>query len=60
MKPLLIIDIQNDYFPAGAMALSLGCVSVPAREVHAAFMAGLQGIYAKVVSANELAAEMGA
>lgn len=41
-----------------ARALAFNGITVPAREVHAAFMAGLQGLYAKVASVEELAAEM--
>ncbi len=43
-----------------ARALAFGGVSVAAREVHAAFMAGLQGLYAMVCSAEELVEELAA
>lgn len=36
--------------------LSFGGTTVPAAQVHASFLAALQGIYAKVQSADELAA----
>jgi nicotinamidase-related amidase len=35
-------------------AQSYGGESVPARQVHAAFLAALNGFYAKVINANEL------
>jgi nicotinamidase-related amidase len=35
-------------------AQSFGGESVPARQVHAAFLAALNGFYAKVVRADEL------
>jgi len=78
---LLLIDLQNDYFPGGRMALEgspaavaandhgyrvtlladacatraqkFGDETVPARHVHAAFLAALEGAYAKVVATDE-------
>jgi nicotinamidase-related amidase len=41
-----------------ARALTFNGVSVPAREVHAAFMAGFQGPYPKVASVEELLAAL--
>lgn len=41
-----------------ARALAFNGVSVPAREVHAAFMAGLQGLYAKLASVEALVEEL--
>ena len=105
-RALVIIDIQNDYFPGGKMELegadaaaakaaraiakfrdqrlpprqgekvveknfpnsfrgtdldqalkesgTKELVSVPARQVHAAFLAALNGFYAKVITTDEL------
>ena len=38
---------------------AFGGVAVPAAQVHAAFLAGLNGAYAKVVTADEAAAALG-
>lgn len=46
--------VQLAHDACAARALAFNGVTVPAREVHAAFMAGLQGIYAKVASVEEL------
>ena len=43
---LLIIDIQNDYFPGGK--------TVTAEQVHLSFLAALQAAYAQVLPADEI------
>lgn len=45
-QALLIIDIQNEYFPGGKMELE--------GADAAAFLAALNGFYAKVISTHEL------
>ena len=50
---LLVIDIQNDYFPGGAMELE-GADAAGAKARSAAFLAALNGFYAKVVDTHEL------
>jgi len=52
---LVIIDIQNDYFPGGAMELEgADAAGAKARQVHTAFLAALNGFYAKVINLHEL------
>lgn len=86
---LLLIDIQNDYFPGGAMelvgspqagaragkllhafqcllahdacatkALSFGGSTVSAENVQTAFLAALNGLFARVLSVEEICAEL--
>jgi hypothetical protein len=43
---LLLVDLQNDYFPGGKTELT-------AIHVHRAFMAALHGAYATVMPAQE-------
>ena len=39
-------------------ALSFGSVTIPARQVHAAFLAALSGVYAKVVGTEDFLADL--
>src|SRR5574341_98816 len=39
-------------------ALTFGCVRVPAESVQAAYLAGLNGLFAKVLPANELCSDL--
>jgi hypothetical protein len=49
---LLLIDIQNDCFPGGRLPLARA--EVPAAQVQAAFLAALDGSFARVASVAEL------
>lgn len=52
---LLLIDIQNDYFPGGSMALEgADAAGAQAARAHGAFLAALQGIYATLATASEV------
>jgi len=50
-RALLLVDLQNDYFPGGKMEL-VG-IRQAAAQVHGAFRAALSPLYAKVVSRQE-------
>jgi nicotinamidase-related amidase len=57
---LVIVDIQNDYFPGGANPLEgpeleFGGRTIPAGDVHAAFLAALADSYAELADAGSLA-----
>ena len=60
-RGLVIVDIQNDYFPGGANPLEgpeleFGDRTIPAGDVHAAaFLAALAASYAEVADAGSLA-----
>lgn len=55
---LLLFDIQNDYFPSGAMDLSYGGITVAAAQVQAACLAALGGPFAQVQSVEAICAEL--
>jgi nicotinamidase-related amidase len=50
-RALLIIDMQN---ACATRTQSYNGEAIPARQVHAAFLAALNGFYAKVISTREL------
>lgn len=60
---LLLIDIQNDYFPGGRMELAGACAtrelsfagrSVAAADVQTAYLAALGAVFAQVAPAAQL------
>ena len=54
-RGLLIIDIQNDYFPGGAYPLvAPEAAAAATARVLEAFLAALADGYAKVVGADQL------
>ena len=59
-EALLIIDVQNDYFPGGSNELfhpleaekrieELIAETIPAEMVHKSFIAALDGVFATIV-----------
>ena len=61
---LLVIDIQNDYFPGGKMELERAAAAaaraqsfegreIAAVQVHGAFLGALRGVYAKIMPTEE-------
>ena len=68
---LLLVDLQNDYFPGGNMELvgiEDACATkdlifkgrtIKAADVHASFMAALSVPYARVLSTKEIIASRG-
>jgi len=68
-QALIIVDIQNDYFPVGKMELDVsdacatrnmqfGGVAIEASQVHAAFMAALSSPFAQVIETNKLESQL--
>jgi nicotinamidase-related amidase len=53
---LMLVDLQNDYFQCATRDLVFKGRTVPAADVHAAFMAALSVPYAQVLSTGEIIA----